>query len=114
MMSSSKPVQLNIRLPNEAASDLDILAGEEHASRVDVARQILQDGIDRKKKALALRLYHEGRASKSRAAKIAGVSLWEMMDLIDGAAIPSGYTLQQAVEDVRDLVARLRTLGKSA
>ena len=113
-MSSSKPIQINIRIPNEAASDLDALAREEHASRVDLARQILQDGIARKKKVLALRLYHEGRATKSRAARIAGVSLWEMIDLINGAAIPTAYTLQQAVDDVRHLVDHFHSMEKSA
>ena len=106
-MSTTKSIQINLRVPHEVASDLDTLAKQEHALRVDLARQILLDGIAHRKRVLALHLYHEGKASKSRAAEIAGISLWEMMDLIDQASLSSTYTLQEAVEEVRRLVARI-------
>jgi hypothetical protein len=35
----------------------------------------------------ALRLYTEGKVTISRAAKIAGMSLWETVDLIDEAVV---------------------------
>jgi predicted HTH domain antitoxin len=100
----AKSIQINLRVPGKVATDLHRLAQQEHASRVDLARQILLEGLAQRKRALALRLYREGKASKSRAAEIAGVSLWEMMDLIDQAAVPSSYTLQEAVEEVRRIV----------
>lgn len=37
---------------------------------------------------------------------MAGISLWEMMDLIELEGIPGGYTLQDAVDEVRRLVAQ--------
>ncbi len=105
-MSTTKTLQINLRVPPDVVSDLDTLAEQERASRVDLARQILLEGIAHRKRALALRLYHEGKATKSRAAEIAGISLWEMMELIDQAAPFSTYTLQEAVEEVRRLVAQ--------
>ncbi len=107
MDTTSKSIQINLRVPDEVASDLDALAEQERASRIDLARQILLEGIANRKRALALRLNREGKASKSRAAEIAGISLWEMMDLIDLAALPTAYTLQEAVEEVRRLVAQI-------
>lgn len=104
---SARSVQINIRVPGKIASDLDKLAAHERASRVALTRQILLDGIERRKQALALRLYRETKASKSRAAEIAGISLWEMMDLIDQLGTPAPYTLQDAVEEVRRLVAEV-------
>ena len=104
---SAKSVQINIRVPGELASDLDRLAEQERASRVDLTRQILLDGIQRRKQDLALRLYREGKVSKSRAAELAGLSLWEVMDLIDQAGVPAPYTVQDAVEEVRRLVAQV-------
>ena len=105
-MSTTKTLQINLRVPPDVVSDLDTLAMQERASRVDLARQILLDGIAHRKRDLALRLYQEGKASKSRAAEIAGTSLWEMMDLIDQATPSGTYTLQEAVEEVRHLVAQ--------
>jgi predicted HTH domain antitoxin len=106
-MSVTKSVQVNLRVSGEVASDLDTLAAYEHVSRVVLARQILLDGIASRKQKLALRLYREGKVNKSRAAEIAGISLWEMMDLIDQAALPASYTLEEALEDVRRLVGQV-------
>ena len=97
-------VQVNLRVPPEVADDLDWLAAEEHLSRVDLARQILLEGVGRRKQTLALQLYQEGKVSQSRAAEMAGVSLWEMMDLIDQAEVRAAYSLREAVEDIRQVI----------
>jgi predicted HTH domain antitoxin len=62
---------------------------------------------DEQKISLALRLYSEGEVGMSRAAEIAEVSLWEIIDLIEQAGIPNPYTLEQAVEDIRQLLKDL-------
>lgn len=108
-MNTAKSIQINLRVSDKVASELEILAKQEHASPINLARQILLDCIARRKQTLALLLYREGKASKSRAAEIAGISLWEMMDLIDQSALPAAYTLQEAVDDVRRLVAQVVT-----
>lgn len=108
-MNTAKSIQINLRVPSRIASDLDVLARQEHASRIDLARQILLEGIAARKRDLALRLYRDGKVSKSRAAEIAGISLWEMMDLLDQTALPASYTLPEAVDDVRRLIAQTLT-----
>ena len=104
-------VQINLRVPQEVADDLDRLATEEHLNRVDVARQILLEGVAHRKQALALQLYREGKVSRSRAAEIAGVSLWEMMDLLDRAEVKADYSLREAVEDIRRVMQSSATTG---
>lgn len=104
MEPTKNSIQINLRVSGEVASDLDTLAEQARETRIDLARQILLEGIARYKRDLALRLYREGKASKSRAAEMAGISLWEMMDLIDQAAVPGPNSLQEAVEAVRQLV----------
>jgi predicted HTH domain antitoxin len=112
-MNAMNSIQINLRVPEEVASDLDQLAEQEHATRIDVARQILLEGVAERKRALALELYRQGRASKSKAAALAGISLWELMDLIEREGVPSSYTLQEAVEEVRRLVAHAGTSPRS-
>jgi predicted HTH domain antitoxin len=58
------------------------------------------------KQNLALHLYQEGKIAKSKAAELAGISLWEMMDLIEQAAVPARYSLAEALEEVRQIVAK--------
>jgi predicted HTH domain antitoxin len=106
-MSMVQSVQINLRVSGQVMADLDHLAQEERVARIALARKILLEGIAQRKRELALRLYREGKASKSRAAEIAGISLWELADLAAQAELPAPYTLEEAVEDVRRLVARL-------
>jgi len=80
-MSRVQSVQINLRVPGQVMADLDHLAQEERVARIDLARKILLEGVAQRKRELALRLYREGKASKSRAAEIAGISLWELLDL---------------------------------
>ncbi len=103
--TTAKIAQINLRVPADTVTDLDALAVHDHMSRIDVARQILLEGVSERKRRMALRLYREGKATKSRAAEIAGITLWEMMDLIDEASISDGLTVDEAVEEVRRVVA---------
>ena len=102
----SATTQINIRVPGEVAEELDWLAKQQHLHRVDVARQILLEGISRQRRELALRLYRRGEVSKAKAAEMTGISLWEMMDLVEREQIPSGWTLQDATEEVERIVQR--------
>jgi hypothetical protein len=60
MIMRAKAIQINLPVPGKVAADLNLLAEQEHATRVDVARQILLQGLAQRKRALALRLYREG------------------------------------------------------
>ncbi len=104
-MQKSRSNQINLRVSPEVAADLDALARESHATRIDIARQILLDGIRHRKLEQALQLYRAGKVSKSRAAEMADISLWELMDALEREAIPDSYTLQAAMEDVRRIAA---------
>ncbi len=112
-MSALNSIQINLRVSEEVASDLDQLAEQEHATRIDIARQILLEGVAERKRALALDLYRQGKASKSKAAELAGISLWELMDLIEREGAASSYTLEAAVEEVRRLVAHASASSQS-
>jgi len=52
---------------------------------------------------LAIELYREGKVSLGKAAEIAGVSKWEMMEIIASKNIPIQY-------DVKDLERDIKTL----
>ena len=52
---------------------------------------------------LAIELYREGKVSLGKAAEIAGVSKWEMMEILASKNIPIQY-------DVKDLERDIKTL----
>ena len=104
-MSRSSSAQINLRVSDAVAEDLDTLAEHEHLTRIDIARQILLDGIAERKRRLALRLHESGKVSMSRAAEIAGISLWEWHDLLDQQQAGDDLSAVDAIAEVRRIVA---------
>lgn len=103
-MTQKSSVQINLRVSDTVATDLDTLAEHEHLTRIDVTRQILLDGIAERKRRLALRLYEGGQVSKSRAAELAGMSLWQWHDLLDQRQTPADLSAAEAVAAVQRIV----------
>ena len=50
-----------------------------------------------------VRLYGDGKLTLARAAREAGVSLWEMMDYARARKVPVQYDLEDLQRDVRTI-----------
>ena len=96
--------QLNLRIPRELAQELEELAHAEHIEKIDIARQLLWEGVARRKQELALRLYAEGKVTKTKAAEIAGISLWEMMALVEQRGVRWEYSLEEAKVELTEVL----------
>jgi predicted HTH domain antitoxin len=97
--------QLNIRIPKKLARELEALAEVEHVAKIDMARQLLWEGVTRRKQDVALKLYEEGQVSKSRAAEIAGLSLWEFTELVERRGMRWGYSLEEAKQELQRVLS---------
>jgi predicted HTH domain antitoxin len=97
--------QLNIRIPKKLARELEALAEVEHVAKIDMARQLLWEGIARRKQEVALKLYEQSQVSKSRAAEIAGLSLWEFTDLVAQRGTRWGYSLEEAKQELQHVLS---------
>ncbi len=80
--------QVNIRLERELLEELDDMAEAESLDRAELVRRLVREGMKRERVALALRRYREGEISSGRAAEMARISLYEMLDRIHEAGIP--------------------------
>lgn len=98
--------QLNIRVSPDLMGALEEIAQEEHLDKGAVVRRLLIDGIQRRKLEQALMLYREDRITKERAAELAGVSLYELMDLVRERGISAHLDVTEALEEVKALVRR--------
>ena len=101
-------IQLNIRIPKKLARELESLANTEHIEKIDIARQLLWEGVARRKQELALKLCIEGKVTKARAAEIAGFSLWEMMDLVERQGMRWDYNLEEAKAEIKEAIKEAR------
>jgi len=52
---------------------------------------------------LAIELYREGKVSLGKAAEIAGVSKWEMMEILASKNIPIQYSVDDLEKDIKTL-----------
>jgi len=100
--------QLNIRIPQDLAQELEELALVEHIERIDIARQLLWEGVARRKQELAVRLYAEGKVTKARAAELAGLSLWEMIALVEQQGIRWDYSVEEAKAEIKEVLRQVQ------
>jgi predicted HTH domain antitoxin len=96
--------QLNIRIPVTLARELEELAQAEHLEKIDIARQLLWEGVARRKQERALQLYATGKVTKSKAAELAGISLWEMTDLVAQKGLRWEYSLEEAKAEIAEVL----------
>src|ERR1035437_1821459 len=72
---------------------------EEEADRATVVRKLLAKAIADRKLERALALYSSGKVTMWKASKIAGLSLWEMMEIIKQRKISFQYSYEDFRED---------------
>lgn len=99
--------QLHVQIPEKLAHELAALADAEHVANIDMVRQLLWEGIARRKQEVALKLYEQGQVSKSRAAEIAGLSLWEFTDLVTQRGTRWDYSIEDAKQELRGVLSEV-------
>lgn len=92
---------ISTRIPEEIDKELKEIEREEGADRATVVRKLLVRAIEQWKIERALRLYQEGRVTLWRAARLAGVTLREMMELAAGKGIQFRYYERDLEEDIK-------------
>jgi TDG/mug DNA glycosylase family protein len=98
-----KTEQINIRLEPDLVAALERVAREESLDRGTVIRRLLENSIRRWELERALRGYQREELSLGRAAEDAGLTQWELMDLVREAGI--AYPLEPG--DVEERLSRL-------
>ena len=72
--------------------------------RTSVVRKLLNDSIKRWRLNHALTLYEQGQITKGRAAEMADVSIYDVLDELRLRGRVSNYTLDDLQEDLTDLL----------
>ena len=101
-----KERMVSIRLPLDLVRELELIENVEQSDRSTTVRRLLSKAIQQWKLEHYARLYGDGKLTLARAARDAGVSLWEMMDYARARKVPTQY-------DLEDLNRDLGTIQKS-
>lgn len=94
---------ISFRLPIEIEKEIEKLAYLEDSDKSKLIRELLIIGIKERKLEEALKLYKEGRISLWRAARMADMSLWKMMEIVKERKIIAQYSEKELKEDLKAL-----------
>lgn len=73
---------ISFRSKKELRNLAEFLAKLESRKLSDEYREIFRTGIAEKRKLIAVDKYHKGEVSIGKAAEIAGLSIWEMLEVL--------------------------------
>ncbi len=102
-----KEQMVGTRLPSELVRELEFIEEVEQSDRSATVRRLLSKAIQQWKLDHYVRLYGDGKLTLARAARDAGVSLWEMMDYARARKVPAQYDLEELQRDLGIIHGRL-------
>ena len=103
----SQIVQLNIRITNEMAKEIEYISEQEALRKSDIARKWLIEGLRRWKLDQAISGYQRQEMTLTRAAEEAGLSVYEMMDELQHRGIALDQTTpEDARNEIKALLER--------
>ena len=100
-----KEQMVGTRLPVTVVRDLEAIEEVEQSDRSTTVRKLLSRAIQDWKLDHYSRLYGNGKLTLARAARGAGVSLWEMMDYVKTKKITAQYDLEDVQRDLKTVAA---------
>lgn len=95
---------VSARLPKERVRLLEKIAKEEKVDKSTILDRALEHYMREWRLKKAIESYREGMVTLSRAAEIAGVSVWEMIDILAQRKIQSQYDVEALEEDLKALI----------
>ncbi|MEK6982312.1 MAG: UPF0175 family protein [Candidatus Micrarchaeota archaeon] len=94
---------VSFRLGSELDQKLKELAKQENEEKSTLIRELLLKGIHEKQLENALELYKKGKVSLAKAARLSGVSLWKMLDILRERKVELNYSQVDLSEDLKSL-----------
>ncbi|KXB01993.1 hypothetical protein AKJ44_01645 [candidate division MSBL1 archaeon SCGC-AAA261F17] len=83
--------QIATRVDKDLLAQIKEIEREMKADRAEVIRRLLDEGIKKRQLDKAVTMLRDGKVTVSKAAEIAGVSIWEMMEVMREKQIPVPY-----------------------
>ena len=94
---------ISARVSKERIELVEEIARAEKVDRSTVLDRALEHYTREWRLQKALKSYMEGHVTLSRAAEVAGLSIWEMMDVIDKRRISPQYDIEDLEDDLKAL-----------
>jgi len=94
---------ISARLSKERLKLVEEIAKRERVDKSTVLDRALEEYAKEWKLRTAVESYREGSVTLSRAAEIAGISIWEMIDILGKRKVQLQYDVEDLEEDLKAL-----------
>ncbi|MBI1972656.1 UPF0175 family protein [Candidatus Woesearchaeota archaeon] len=98
--------RVSLTVPAEILEQSEKIAKEKAEDRSTTMRELLRLGIKQYMAERALALYAEGKISLEKAAEMAEISLWKILDLLKERKIPLHYSVDDIKKEIRDILSQ--------
>lgn len=88
------------RVPEDVYEAIETIGEEERTDRSTTIKRLLERGITDWKLEAAVDRYRDGTISLGRAAELAGVSVWRLLDVLDERGVEANYTEADLAADL--------------
>jgi predicted HTH domain antitoxin len=88
------------RVPDDLYEEIERVQDVEKTDMSTTVKRLLQEGVENWKISNAVERYRRGDVSMGRGAEIAGVPVWEFMEILEDRGIDVGYTEEDLEDDV--------------
>jgi predicted HTH domain antitoxin len=99
-----KTVTVSTRLPPEELASVDELAARVGLDRSGMTKTLLRRGLSELRLDTAAKAYAEGQVTLSRAAEMAGVSLWDFLNRMEQRGLVLHYDVAELAEDLGNVL----------
>ncbi|MBS3072193.1 UPF0175 family protein [Candidatus Pacearchaeota archaeon] len=94
---------MTFRLPLEIDIEIERIAKLEDSDKSKLIRELIISGIKEKKIEELIKLYEKGKVTLWKAARLAKISLWEMIEIVKERKIPAQYGETELKKDIEAL-----------
>ena len=98
--------KISFVIPEELKKELDNLKEMYKEEQSSLIRRLLWRSINEEKTDFAIKEYLNEKISMGRAAKIAGISIWEMLDELKKRNITLKYKIAEAQSEIENLLKK--------
>ena len=96
--------RISLTVPKEILAKSDKIAKEKLEDRSTVMRELLAMGLKQYMIKDVIEQYTEGKVSMEKAAELADISIWRLLDVLKEKKIPIRYDLEDIKKEIEGIV----------
>ena len=104
--------KISIILPDDLKEEIEKLKELHKEEQSSYIRKLLWKSVAQEKLDYALKQYLDDKISLGKAAEIAGISIWEMLDELKKRNITLKYKISEAELEIEKILKKYKKLNK--